>query len=192
MEIENDLEKYIVQFNDIIPFEILPNFLKFCKSLDYKKALIVGNKNPVVKESIRKAGQYSLNDINAKSLTQIHWRNFLTYAFQSSINQYQKIYKISDPFKINEIQILKYENTGHYKPHTDDSPSVHRRLSCIYFVNDNFTGGELEFSYLHSKKINTIKPKKNKLIVWPSNFMYPHSVKPVTKGERYSVVSWAL
>ena len=30
-----------------------------------------------------------------------------------------------------------------------------------------------------------------RLIVWPSNFMYPHTVKPVTKGTRYSIVAWA-
>jgi len=33
---------------------------------------------------------------------------------------------------------------------------------------------------------------KNRMLIWPSNFMYPHLVKPVTKGIRYSVVSWAL
>ena len=30
---------------------------------------------------------------------------------------------------------------------------------------------------------------KYKLI---KNFLYPHTVKPVTKGIRYSVVAWAL
>ena len=29
------------------------------------------------------------------------------------------------------------------------------------------------------------------VIIFPSNFMYPHRVEPVTKGARYSYVSWA-
>ena len=32
----------------------------------------------------------------------------------------------------------------------------------------------------------------NRMIIWPSTFLYPHTVKPVTKGTRYSVVAWAL
>jgi SM-20-related protein len=63
-------------------------------------------------------------------------------------------------------------------------------VSCIYFVNEEYGGGDLVFSFLHTDKKLIIKPKKNNLIVWPSNFMYPHSVEPVTKGERYSVVAW--
>lgn len=37
-----------------------------------------------------------------------------------------------------------------------------------------------------------IEVKPNRMIVWPSNFMFPHRVAPVTKGVRFSVVSWAL
>ena len=37
-----------------------------------------------------------------------------------------------------------------------------------------------------------IEKKSNRMIVWPSNFLYPHAVKPVTEGIRYSIVSWAL
>ena len=29
-------------------------------------------------------------------------------------------------------------------------------------------------------------------IIFPSNFMFPHEVKPVTKGERWSLVSWLM
>jgi len=36
----------------------------------------------------------------------------------------------------------------------------------------------------------TFKPKANQMIVFPSNFMYKHSVSPVIEGERYAVVSW--
>ena len=39
---------------------------------------------------------------------------------------------------------------------------------------------------------STVEKKANRMIIWPSNFLYPHSVKPVTEGIRYSVVSWAL
>ena len=28
------------------------------------------------------------------------------------------------------------------------------------------------------------------LIIFPSNFMYPHSVEPIISGTRYSIVCW--
>jgi predicted 2-oxoglutarate/Fe(II)-dependent dioxygenase YbiX len=35
-----------------------------------------------------------------------------------------------------------------------------------------------------------IKFKAGDLIIFPSIFLYPHLVKPVKKGTRYSFVSW--
>ena len=37
-----------------------------------------------------------------------------------------------------------------------------------------------------------METKPGHVVIWPSNFMYPHAVEPVKKGIRYSVVSWAL
>ena len=59
-------------------------------------------------------------------------------------------------------------------------------------VNENYKGGELCFKYPKIDKITTIEKKENRMVIWPSNFLYPHMVKPVTEGERYSVVAWAL
>ena len=47
---------------------------------------------------------------------------------------------------------------------------------------------ELEFDDL--KIVRTKRP--NRLIIWPSSFMYPHCVTPIEKGIRYSIVAWAL
>ena len=37
----------------------------------------------------------------------------------------------------------------------------------------------------------TINLKAGDLLLFPSNFLYPHRVLPVTKGVRHSYVSWA-
>ena len=58
-------------------------------------------------------------------------------------------------------------------------------LSIIGLLNDDFEGGELIM--FEDKKIDT---KKGDLLIFPSNFMYPHEIMPVTKGVRYSYVSW--
>ena len=58
-------------------------------------------------------------------------------------------------------------------------------LSLIGILSNDYEGGELTF--FEDKKIDT---EKGDLLIFPSNFLYPHKVTPVTKGTRYSYVSW--
>jgi len=58
-------------------------------------------------------------------------------------------------------------------------------LSIVAVLNDNYEGGE--FIMFDDYEI---KFKAGDLIIFPSIFLYPHLVKPVKKGTRYSFVSW--
>lgn len=82
--------------------------------------------------------------------------------------------------------ILKYGAGQQFTNHIDDHPSYHRRVSTVYYLNDNYLGGEIKFPRFNI----TFKPKANQMIVFPSTYVYNHSVSPVIEGERYAVVSW--
>ena len=58
-------------------------------------------------------------------------------------------------------------------------------LSVLGLLNDDYEGGE--FVMWRDK---VIELKAGDLIIFPSNFLYPHKVNPVTKGTRYSYISW--
>jgi len=58
-------------------------------------------------------------------------------------------------------------------------------LSIIGILNDDYVGGELIM--FEDKKIDI---KKGDLLIFPSNFLFPHKIAPITKGVRYSYVSW--
>ena len=58
-------------------------------------------------------------------------------------------------------------------------------LSILGSLNDDYKGGDLIF--WQNKKI---KLKAGSIMIFPSNFLYPHKVVEVTKGTRYSYVSW--
>jgi predicted 2-oxoglutarate/Fe(II)-dependent dioxygenase YbiX len=58
-------------------------------------------------------------------------------------------------------------------------------LSILGLLNDDFEGGD--FLMLNSKKVNL---SAGDIILFPSNFLYPHAVTTITKGTRYSFVSW--
>lgn len=130
---------------------------------------------------------------NDKSLTKVHWHNYLYRCFINLINYYAQDKKFADlHVRLNNIEILRYKNQGHYHYHTDNCTNIPRTISIILMLNDNYEGGELIFSnpQMNHEEI-IVKPKKGRAIIWPSNFLYPHKVNFVTKGIRYSVVCWA-
>jgi hypothetical protein len=59
-------------------------------------------------------------------------------------------------------------------------------LSIVGVLNDDYEGGD--FIMFGDTKFNL---KKGDVLVFPSNFLYPHKVEKVTKGTRYTYVSWA-
>jgi hypothetical protein len=58
-------------------------------------------------------------------------------------------------------------------------------LSVVGVLNDDYEGGEFVMF-----DDTTIELSKGSLLVFPSNFLYPHKVLPVTKGTRHTFVSW--
>ena len=92
--------------------------------------------------------------------------------------------------KINQIDLLKYSAGGKYNVHTDHFSTSARHLSIIMNLNDNYEGGDLIFTDQKKKEIKRLKPGKGSIVFFPSNFMFPHSIEPITKGTRYSIVSW--
>lgn len=98
---------------------------------------------------------------------------------------YQKFYRI-EPVWHDSYSVLKYGIGQKFVNHIDDHPDFHRRISTLYYINDNYSGGEINFPRFNL----SFKPKANQMIMFPSTYVYNHSVSPVTEGTRYAVVSW--
>lgn len=109
---------------------------------------------------------------------------FLT-GFGPLESDYKGEYQLDTTFH-EEYSILKYGQGQKFVNHIDDHKDHHRRMSWVYYINDDYTGGEISFPRFNL----TYKPAANELIVFPSNYVYNHSVLPVIDGTRYAVVSW--
>jgi hypothetical protein len=91
----------------------------------------------------------------------------------------------------NQTEFLIYDVNGKYEAHVDtfhQHSNETRKLTCLAILNDDFEGGKFFIQQGHEK----IYPPQEKgdIIVFPS-FMV-HGVEPVTKGKRFTVVTWLV
>jgi PKHD-type hydroxylase len=99
--------------------------------------------------------------------------------------------------QFDSFQYSKYPVGNFYDWHTDTltnpSNGLYRKLSFSLMLSDpsDFEGGEFLISPHGSEsRCETISLKKGDVAVFYSYI--PHKVSPVTKGERISLVTWAL
>lgn len=106
--------------------------------------------------------------------------------------QYQKQYLKEYSTKNYDIDysnceksyILKYSEGMHGEHHFDDLVDGKvRRVTVVYYPNDEYSGGEIEFPRFNVK----IKPKKDQALVFPANFIHEHIIHPTQNGVRYLI-----
>lgn len=90
------------------------------------------------------------------------------------------------------IRINKYDTGTQMRTHCDHITSMFDgkrkgipMLSVLGALNSDYEGGD--FLMWGSFKIEI---PTGSVLIFPSNFLYPHCVNKVTKGTRYSFVSW--
>lgn len=91
----------------------------------------------------------------------------------------------------NQSEFLMYDVNGKYEAHIDTEikhTNQTRKVTALAILNDDFEGGKFFIMNGHNK----IYPRQQKgdIIVFPS-FMV-HGVEPVTKGVRYTAVTWLV
>jgi len=190
-----EIKKFVKIYDEVLPWRNLSNLIRFANASEFLKSKVGGEVGEEAKTNfdIRRTYVFPLNNLHL-SLSNVHWFNLLGFFFNKNLMQYKVDNNILDYNyrSIFDISILKYENTGFYTWHVDHFANVPRTMSCILLLNNDYEGGNLCFRNPDGSGEWEVEVKPNRMIIWPSNFLYPHTVKPVTKGKRYSVVAWAL
>lgn len=164
MEISNQsLHDYIKIYDNIFKEDQLNNFVKLCNDRkEFNQAVIMGSKeNPnIVDKKIRNVEVWDLANIGVESRTDVYWANYFCFIITKHLRKYsEEIGMNASNESITTMQLLKYENNGHYNFHVDHGKPYPRTLSCIFFVNDNYKGGELVFKFPGSYQELNIEKK---------------------------------
>lgn len=184
---KKSLEDYIFTMDNIVPSELCDRILEEYNECSFWTPTSVGTGN--VDDRIRNCDTISISEqIVIEKNFDIRKKideDFYLCA-SKAINEYRNLF----PDVASEVDtgygLLRYKEGQFYVQHTDSFKSQQRSVSCSFMLNDDYEGGEFAF---FDREI-VIKGSKGSIVMFPSNFMYPHEVMPVTSGTRYSIITW--
>jgi len=138
------------------------------------------------------------NYINKKPITihQDKYMDYLNNKIKDCVSDYLKNV-VPIPFQLKQVSTIRfnrYQIGTNMKMHHDHIHGLFDGekkgvpiLTILALLNDDFEGGD--FLMFDGKKVQL---EAGDIILFPSNFLYPHAVTTVTKGTRYSFVSWGF
>lgn len=187
----NTLEQYIHVFNDIIPKDLCDEIIReYENSPDWRDAEVADEHYPVNKHA-RNCKNMMISDLEIIGKNN-EYRRSLDDRLYESIKKAMILYhEHHQDFRIEidtGYQLLKYDTGGFYVQHVDSFLKEQRSVSCAIILNDDYDGGE--FAFFDRQMM--IKSRKGSVIMFPSNFMFPHEVMPVSSGTRYSIITWLV
>ena len=183
------LNQYILHLDNFIPDNVTNEVLSSLKPEDFVENTFYNNNT----------GEYV--NVSGEQELEMTWKNTsATPVMMDSIYKGLQNYidHINTPWftswkGYSGPRFNKYTKNKKMAPHCDLIHSLfdgERKgvpiLTVIGTLNEDYKGGE--FIIFEDEEI---KMKKGDMLIFPSNFLYPHQVNAVENGTRYSWISWA-
>jgi hypothetical protein len=181
-----NINDYIVTFDGVITDALCDAILfEYSNSEDWIAAITGSGKSDAERQC----------DTIGLSFESVIQKNLKTrqkldkYIFASAglvIKKYNEKFPHCNIEEDSGYDLLRYKEGQFYTTHTDSFKNRPRAVSCSFALNNDYEGGE--FAFFDRELVYNLK--KGSCIMFPSNFMYPHKIMPVTSGTRYSIVTW--
>lgn len=179
------LDNYIMVLKNIVPNTLCDKIItEYKNATDWTKALTGSGVQDKIRncDTIQISHNFIIKDNNIRKEIDHELFNVAGQCIETYKNKHSQC-------RIDEdtgYELLRYKKGEFYTQHVDSFLQNPRLVSCSIHLNDDYEGGEFAFFN------RSIKYKLNKgdVLMFPSTFMYPHEVMPVTKGTRYSIITW--
>jgi hypothetical protein len=180
------LEDYIFTLDNIVPEELCDMILEeYCNSDDWIPSATGTGINPHIRNcDIINISEDAIIQKNFNLRKELDERFYLCAS--TAINEYRKLFPEVGSESDTGYNLLRYDMGQFYTQHTDSFKAQQRSVSCSFLLNDDYEGGEFAF---FNREI-MIRGGKGSIVMFPSNFMFPHEILPVTSGTRYSIITW--
>jgi hypothetical protein len=184
-----NINDYIVEFENILYDDLIDAIFREYENADDWHDSLVGP--GVVDKNIRNVSTIGLSFeacINKNPAIRKLIDTELFNCAGEAIKKYNELFPFAQIETDSGYELLRYNPDQFYIQHTDSFKARPRAVSCSFMLNDDYEGGEFAFFNRELK----FKPKRGSVLMFPSNFMYPHEIMSVTKGTRYSIITWFI
>ena len=178
-KIGNDLSN-IILIENLLPEQEYKEMLEFCYSNNDRAIL---DSDEETRKYIPDWGRMSLGEL-PESITS-YLRAIFEYGLGEASGFFGAEFEMSR--NIEESAHINRWSPGDYMPaHVDDWGQHEYHVAMIYYVNDDYDGGQLSFI----DRGLTIRPPANSLMIFPGNENFAHEVLAVKSGFRYNSSMW--
>lgn len=188
MKISKDVRDYVKVYKDFIPVQACRSLVQQVENLNWRKHEFY---NHVTGQ------KYSIDNDLSVSFDEFPDKQQLQESLRAAVDRY--IFHDFGDFEwfrkwngYTRLRMNRYDKDTMMDIHCDHIHSMfdgERKgvpiLTILGSLNDDYTGGELIMW-----GDERVELPAGSVMVFPSNFLYPHRVNPVTGGVRYSFVSW--
>jgi len=182
-----DITSYIKVYKNFLDKEVCENAIKELEMVEWQMHQFYDSKNKIYSSTEKELSVY-FNSINLKPyFMQKTWCAIEKYILKDlNFSWYDRWAGFTN------IRFNRYSEQTNMKLHCDHIHTMFDGtikgvpiLSIVGLLNDDFEGGD--FIMWEDTKIEL---EAGDILLFPSNFLYPHKVLDVIKGKRYSFVSW--
>jgi predicted 2-oxoglutarate/Fe(II)-dependent dioxygenase YbiX len=188
--VKKNIEDYAVVYPGFLSKDVCKQTLKELKKATWRQHTFYSPKND---KNFTRSGKHELSVSYAEKVStraammDASWKVISEYVLEDLKFPWYAGWNGFTPVRFNKYSLntKMAEHCDHIHSLFDGKIRGIPILSIIGSLNENYTGGELIMF-----KDKEIKLKIGDILIFPSNFMYPHRVEPVKKGTRFSFVSW--
>lgn len=184
---KTNIKDYIKHYKGVISSELCNQTIVELQTAEYQQHQFYNSKDDIVRP---RSGAQELDITNTEIPSKNKFMDALWPILKKHVDDLDMPW-FSGWSGYSRIRFNRYKENRKMALHADHIQSIFDGekkgipiLSILGVLNDDYEGGEF---YLIDDIIDL---KKGDVIIFPSNFMYPHKVEPVTKGTRYSYISW--
>jgi hypothetical protein len=189
-----DLDFYIKKYDGFLSKKLCRQTIKELKETNEDNWSTHNFYNRTTDEYVKLSGEKELSvmyGINNNISTTPLIMEKLWHAINEYVRGHLKVHWFDSWAGYSHIRFNKYAGKTQMAQHCDHIDTIFdgtRRgvpiLSVLINLNENYSGGDF---IVLDKKIDF---KTGDVLIFPSNFMYPHRVTEVKRGIRYSAISW--
>jgi predicted 2-oxoglutarate/Fe(II)-dependent dioxygenase YbiX len=185
----NNLEDYI-KIYQVLDKEFCEKIRKELKNISWTQhAFYDPQTNQLESPDVNKELDVSWDNISSRAeLSQKVWETIHKYVIEDLNKSYFSGWLGFTHIRFNRYypERLMALHCDHIRSMFDGEIKGIPILSIVGALNDDYEGGK----FLMFNEEKEIKLKQGDIMIFPSVFLYPHRVAPVTKGIRDTFVSW--